>query len=109
MPDTARRAAERLHLLPVTEVRVVVSGDLAKRLRAARKGINASGLCEIESIDRIKQAQVEFKYHTYAKRYDDEVQTLLSDLPRGVKLVNPEHEVRDRSRSQGRGGLHAGA
>jgi len=101
VPRTARRTAEKLHLLPVTTVRVVVSGDLAKVLRARKKALAASGLCEIEAIDRIKQVQVELKYHTYAKRYDDEVQALMTDLPRGVKLMNPVHKIEEHPEAKG--------
>lgn len=100
-PRTVRRAAERLHLMPTATVRVVVPGELAKLLRARKKAIAVSGLCEIEAIDRIKQAQVEIKYHTYARRYDDEVQTLLTDLPRGIKLMNPVHKVEEHPEAKG--------
>jgi hypothetical protein len=93
IPRTARRTIEKLHLLPTTLVRVVVTGTIAKLLRARRRAIEASGVCEVVEIDRVKKARFELCYHTYAKRYDDEVQILLKDLPRGVKLLNPVHDV----------------
>ncbi|MEZ4387341.1 MAG: hypothetical protein R3D98_07125 [Candidatus Krumholzibacteriia bacterium] len=93
VPNTARRTAERLHLLPVGEVRVVVDGELAGVLRVRKKAIATSGVCEVVGISRIKQAQVLLKYHTFGKRYDDEIQALLRDLPSGVKLANATHDV----------------
>jgi len=80
---------------------VVVSATLAKVLRAKKKALADSGVCEVESIDRIKQAQVEIKYQTFGKRYDDEVQALLRDLPRGVKLMNPVHVVETDPEAKG--------
>jgi len=95
-PRRARRAAEKLHLLPVTEVRAVVSGDLAARLRKAGKEIAATGVCEVAAVRKVRRARAPLRYHTYARRYDAEVQTLLGDLPRGLKLENHErHEEVD--------------
>lgn len=93
VPCSLRHRVARLHLLPQTEVCLVVSGAFVKLLRAHRKAIAASDVCEIEEIRRIKSAQVAVHYHTYARRYDDEVRILLKDLPRGVKLVDAKHEV----------------
>jgi hypothetical protein len=98
---SVRRAVERLHLLPVSEVRVVVDGNLAKLLRARAKRIAGSGVAEVESVKRIKQARVEVRYHTYARRYDEEVQILLRDLPRGVKLMDVEREVETDEEARG--------
>ena len=96
-----RRAAERLRLVPVSEVSVVVSANLAKLLRSLTKKINASGAAEISSIKRIKQAKVAVRYHTYAKHYDDEVQILLGDLPRGLKLTDRENTVKKDPKAKG--------
>ncbi len=96
-----RRAVEMLHLLPVSEVRAVVTGPVAKLLRSLSRRIAKLGICEVEAIKRIKQARVELHYHTFARRYDDEVQILLKDLPRGVKLTDVEREVETDSEARG--------
>ena len=93
LPKTARRAAEKLHLLPVRDVRVVVTGELAATLRGLRRQLAASGPCELAELKRIRKTRVALRYHTYARRYDDEIRTLLRDLPRGVKLLEAKHEV----------------
>ena len=100
-PEGMRRTAERLHLLPVSEVRVVVTGPLAKRLRSLRSAIADSGVCELKSIKRIKQARVEVSYHTYARRYDEEVRVLLKGLPRGVRLTDVRREVTTDAKAKG--------
>ncbi len=96
-----RRAAEKLHLLPVSEVRAVVEAPLAKVLRAATRRIAAEGIGVVVAVKRIKQARAEVRYHTYAKRYDDEVQILLKDLPRGVKLTDLERKVETDPEAKG--------
>jgi hypothetical protein len=88
-----RRAAEKLHLMPVSTVQAVVTGELAKLLRGSARAIAARGVAEVVRIKRIKKARVELRYHTFARRYDNEVQTLLKDLPRGVKLEQVERSV----------------
>ncbi len=102
-PDEGRirRTAERLRLVSVSEVSVVVTANLARLLRSLTKRINASGAAEITSIRRIKQARVALRYHTYAKHYDDEVQILLGDLPRGIKIQDREHETKKDSHAKG--------
>lgn len=96
-----RRAAEKMHLLPVSEVRAVVADPLARLLRSRKRSVAELGICEVVSIKRIKQTRVEVRYHTFARRYDDEVQILLKDLPRGVKLTDREHEVRTDAEAKG--------
>ncbi|HOX25800.1 MAG TPA: hypothetical protein PLL30_10475 [Candidatus Krumholzibacteria bacterium] len=100
-PKRARRVVEKLRLVPAAEVRVVVGGGLAALLRRLRRQIAASGVCELDSLRRIKTARAALRYHTYAKRYDDEVQILLRDLPRGVTLEAPTRTVRTDPHAQG--------
>ena len=98
---SVRQAAQRLHLLPVSEVRAVVAAPVAKKLRSLARTIAESGVCKVVAIKRIKQARVTVSYHTFAKRYDDEVQILLRDLPRGVKLQEVEREVETDAEAEG--------
>ena len=100
-PRTVRRAVEKLHLMPVSEVRVVVDGNLAKLLRSHRTAIAASGVCELAELVRIKQARATLSYHTFARQYDDEVKALLASLPRGVKLADHNREVKRHPESKG--------
>jgi len=100
-PRRARRAVEKLRLVPVVEVRAVVGADLAKQLRGLQKQIGDSGIGEVDSIRRIKHARAALRYHTYGKRYDDEVQILLQDLPHGVKLEDVTRKVRTDPRAKG--------
>ena len=100
-PASMRRAAQKLHLLPVSKVRVVVAAPIAKKLRSLARGIAELGISEVVAIKRIKQVRVVVSYHTFAKRYDDEVQILLRDLPRGVKLQDVEREVETDTEAEG--------
>ena len=98
---SVRRAAQKLHLLPVSEVRAVVAAPIAKKLRSLARAVAKAGVCEVVAIKRLKQARVTVEYHTCAKRYDDEVQILLQDLPRGVKLQDLEREVMTDTEAEG--------
>ena len=98
---SVRRVVQKLHLLPVSEVRAVVGAPIAKKLRSLARAIAESGVCEVIAVKRIKQARVTVSYHTFAKRYDEEVQILLRDLPRAVKLQDVEREVETDAEAEG--------
>jgi hypothetical protein len=100
-PESVRRAAERLHLLPVSEVLTVVTAPVAKLLRSRSRQIAKLGVGEVHHIKRIKQARVTVRYHTFARRYDNEVMTLLNDLPRGVKATGVERDVDTDAEARG--------
>ncbi len=90
--STAHRAAALLHL-QTGDVQFVATGPLVKLLRKVQREAADRGICELNSIVKIKSASCHLSYRAFATRYDEEIQALLRDLPRGVKLVDVEREV----------------
>jgi hypothetical protein len=91
--SAAKRAAALLHL-QAGEVRLVATAPLVKLLRKVQKEAADRGICEVGEIARIKSASFRISYQAYAQRYHQEIQDLLHDLPRGVQLVDEDHEIR---------------
>jgi len=77
-----------------TDCHVVVDADTSTFLkRMARRIAGETGL-EITSHRHVRSASLHFTYHAYAKRYEDEIQDFLRDLPGDVKLGGRKHDVR---------------
>jgi hypothetical protein len=77
-----------------SDCHVIVDADTATWLKTLSRTIAAETGLGISANRRIRGASMGVHYHAYAKRYEDEIMTLLKDLPAGVKLTGFNREVR---------------
>ncbi len=69
-----------------SDCHVIVDAETATWLRGLSRAITAETGLVITSNRRIRGASMDLRYHTYGKKYEDEILALLKDLPAGVKL-----------------------
>lgn len=75
------------------DVHVIVDGDISKLLKKLARTIAANTGLEITSHRHIRSASMDFSFHAFARKYDDDITALLNGLPQGLKLVGYKHNV----------------
>lgn len=89
----AERFAERIGLR-TAGCHLIVDGETSAYLKAMAKPIAETAGLEISAHRRIRSASLDFRYHAFARRYDDEIVKLVKNLPEGLKLRGFKHDVK---------------
>lgn len=77
-----------------SDCHVIVDAGTAAWLTGLAGGIAAETGLEITANRGISSATMEFRYHAYAQRYEDEIMAVLNGLPDGLKLAGLRRDVR---------------
>ncbi len=89
----AEKLAEMMHIRHA-DCHVIVDAETNALLKKLAKRIAGETGLEIVYQKRIKSASVEFDFHAYAPKYDDEIMALLKKRPSGLKLDDFSHDVK---------------
>jgi hypothetical protein len=84
-----------------SDCHVIVDAETATWLRGLSRAITAETGLVITSNRRIRGASMDLRYHTYGKKYEDEILALLKNLPAGVKLSGFRQDTRVDERGRG--------
>lgn len=84
-----------------SDCHVIVDAETATWLRGLSRAITAETGLVIASNRRIRGASMDVRYHTYGKKYEDEILALLRDLPAGVRLSGFRQDTRLDARGRG--------
>lgn len=96
----AERLAEMVGVRS-SDCHVVVDAETAGWLKGMARAIAAETGLAITANRRVRGASMELKYHAYAQRYEDEIMSVLGDLPPGVKVTGMKREARTDPRARG--------
>ncbi len=83
------------------DVHVIVDGETSALLKKLARRITGTTGLEITSHRRIRSASMDFDFHAYARKYDQEIVALLDRLPAGLKLRGYKHDVVVDPRAKG--------
>ena len=84
-----------------SDCHVIMDAETAAWLRGLSRAITAETGLVITSNRRIRGATMALRYHTYGRKYEDEILALLRDLPAGLRLSG--FRQRERLDESGRG------
>ncbi|MBU2503311.1 hypothetical protein KJ682_18425 [bacterium] len=96
----AERLAEKIGLR-TAGCHLIVDGETSAYLKAMAKPIAENGGLEISAHRRIRSASMDFRYHAFAQRYDEEIVKLVKNLPEGLKLRGFKHDVKLDPKAEG--------
>lgn len=85
------RLAELLARQP-RDCRVVVDGGLRELLRRLGARLGRQTGLELASIRRVRSAELPFRYEAFARRYAEQIERKLGELPAGVKVLDHERQ-----------------
>ncbi|PIV81792.1 hypothetical protein COW53_02500 [bacterium CG17_big_fil_post_rev_8_21_14_2_50_64_8] len=77
----------------VSDVHAIVDGGTSALLKNLARTIDRETGLAVTSHRRIRSAVMEFTFHAFARKYDDDITGLLNTLPRGLKLNGYKHNV----------------
>ena len=83
------------------ECHVILDSPLRSLLKKNAKRLFAESGVAVVSERRIRKAAFDFEYKVYARRYDEEIQSVLKRLPGGVKLIDHVREERLDPKAKG--------
>ena len=87
------KISEKLGLRGV-DCHVIVDKETSVYLKKMTKQIQADTGLTITSHRNIRSASMEIDFHAYAPKYNDEIVTLVKNLPAGLRLDGYKHEVK---------------
>ncbi len=84
-----------------TDVHVIVPGETSATLKKLSRAIATKTGLEITSHRMIRSATMAFSFHAFARKYDQDIVTLLEALPGDLKLRGYKHKVVEDPKAKG--------
>ena len=97
---TAEKLKEKFRLRPL-DVHVIVDGDTSALLKKLARRIGADTGLEITSHRKVRSASMDFQFHAYARKYDQDIVAVLASLPADLKLRGYKHTVHQDPSAKG--------
>ncbi len=96
----AEKLAEMVGIRGV-DCHVIVEAEVSSLLKKLGKKITAETGLSITAHRKIRGASLTFEYNAYARKYDEEILTLLQKLPIGLSTRGFKHEVKEDPAARG--------
>jgi hypothetical protein len=98
--DLREKVSEWMHLR-TADCHAVVDAGLARLIRKLEQDIRDLTGLELIACRHVRTATLAFRYTAYARRYHEQIEALLRELPEGLKLKDFDHDVREDPGAKG--------